>query len=433
MKKIIILLALISFVTVLPTQSSIISDAVKKGIRYNLTEDGKNFVTFGFQTQIFVRYNELNDGIKDAKGTAMNSDFDIALNRNYFPIYADIENFNFFSMFCMTGQPVSSSVGPAAPSKPTFYFYDVWGSYKVIPKAFNLGMGLNMYSGGSRYYSCYSSQTLGADVPNITAPMTISNDNAARHLSIFANGQIGMFDYRIAYIKPFLADGRPYEIVPGVAYDIPTYDMAYSGRFELQFWDKEVPEVCFKTHSWLGAKKVLNFGVGGNYYPQSTVSYTCNNHSYYHDKLHLAADVYFDMPLANESALMCYAGYLYSKFGPNYMQSFGTMDIWGSGIKEPQYGTGDAVLFQIGYVIPKTIINVESKIQPFYTMTYKNFEALNDKIFVHSAGINWYWFGQKVKFTVEYIRRPYITGNTMADYKLDSYKNTVLGRFQFGL
>ncbi len=428
MKKILILLAFMCFVSVIPTQSSIISDAVKKGIRYNLTEDGKNFITFGFATQQFVRYNELNDGIKDAKGEVMKRDFDIALNRNYFPISADIDRFNFFSMFCMTGQPATSTIGPSSPAKPTFYFYDVWGSYKVIPKMFNLGMGLNMYSGGSRYYSCYSSQTLGADVPNITAPMTITNDNAARHLSIFANGQIGMFDYRVAYIKPFIADNRPAVPTPGVAYDLPTYDMAYSGRFELQFFDHEVPEVCFKTHSWLGAKKVFNIGVGGNFYPQTTVSYSLTGDTTYHDKLHLAADAYLDLPLPNESAFMCYAGYLWSDFGPNYMQSFGTMDIWGGGIKEPQYGTGDAVLFQIGYVIPKTIINVESKIQPFYTMTYKNFEALNDKIIVHSGGINWYWYGQKVKFTVEYIRRPYVVGPNV-----DSYKNTVLGRFQFAI
>jgi hypothetical protein len=428
MKRLILFFTLLCLVSIIPARSSIVADAVKKGIRFNLTEDGKNYVTFGFSTQIFLRYNELNNGTKDARGNVMKGDMDIALNRNYFPIYADIERFNFFSMVCMTGQPATSTVGPYSPSKPTFYFYDVWGSYKVIPKVFNLGLGLNMYSGGSRYYSCYSSQTLGADVPNITAPMTITNDNAARHLSIFANGQIGILDYRVSYIKPFLADNRPVSPEPGVAYDIPTYDMAYSGRFELQLWDKEVPEVCFKTHSWLGAKKVLNFGVGGNFYPQSTVSYTCQGQAYYHDKLHLAADVYFDTPLANESALMCYLGYLYSDFGPNYLQSFGTMDIWNGGIKEPQYGTGDAVLFQIGYVIPKSVINVESKIQPFYTMTYKNFEALNDKIVVHSGGINWYWYGQKVKFTVEYIRRPYVVGNNV-----DSYKNAVIGRFQFGL
>ena len=414
---------------------------LKDGIKFNLTEDGKNFAKIGLGSQIWARYTEFNQDVPNKYGDSKSSGFDISLRRTFFSLYTKFDRFTIFSMVGVSSQTDTKSTGAYAGNKNAeFFLYDTWASYRLIDEHLTMGMGLNMYSGLSRYSSATSSKALSADVPFVACPDLLTTAQNARHLGLFATGKFGMFDYRISIVKPFRADNVKYNDDDSpkndIAFDIPADNLGVKGYFTMQLWDKETHEMPFKASTYIGKKKVLNFGIGFDYQPEATITYS-NLHenkdtkkytadSKLNDKLHLAADVFMDLPFKDGSAITFYTGVFKFDYGKNYLLSYGVMDTHSGSIKEPQQGTGFAMNTQIAYLIPsKSAI----KLQPYYTFDLKDYDALNDKALHHNMGMNFFMAGHKAKFGLEYQLRPYF-----ADGKnFDSYKGMGIFKMSFSI
>ena len=406
------------------------NEILKNGIKFNFTEDGKNFAKIGIGAQIWARYTDLNPGTKGADDKPLSNDFDVSLRRTTFSFLTKFDRFTFFSMIGVCSQPNTKSIGKynASGKNAEFFLYDVWGSYNILPKYLTMGMGLNMYNGLSRYSSATSSGSLSADVPTIATTGLLTNYQSARQLGIFATGKFGKFDYRISLAKPFIANTEnATNPNTNCAYETETNNIGFKGYFTYQFWDQESNEMPFTKSTYIGTKKVLNLGLGFDYHPESTTTFQEGTQTDINDKKHFAIDLFMDLPTANNAAITFYAAAFKFDYGPNYLISYGVMDTYGGGIAEPQHGTGNAYNTQIGYLIPNK--NKDAvRIQPYYTFTCRDFDALNNKALHHNIGSNFYFAGHKAKFGLEYQIRPVFDGQN-----LETYKGMIIGKMAFSI
>jgi len=427
------ILLLIFSLTIITSNAAEVSDFMKKGLTYNITDDGTNYIKFSAATQMWVRYSELNSGVVDHLNKPIKNDFDFLLRRNYASINARYDRFSFFIMGAMTTQDVSKSTSPFVTSKTAFFLYDAWGSYQLVDKYLLVGGGLSMWGASSRYNAASSGATLGADVPIFTAPNLLTDNQDARRMGLFFAGSAGIIDYRFAISKPFISNTMPsnFGINDTIRfYDYPNYNWAYSGAITFQFFDKEAPNLPFYTSCYLGDKKVFNIGFGADFHKEAVMRYNNDGSHNISDKLHLSADLFYDRPLANKSAVNLYLGYFLNDFGENYLQSFGISEIWGKGsVTEPQIGSGSVLYSQVGYVLPNNLTLGNGKIQPFATYALKKYKNLNENINQFSAGINYYFYGHKTKFTLEYMNRPEINISN----NIEKYRSTIIGKLQIGI
>jgi hypothetical protein len=434
MKKIYSLILIICLSVSVGYANDAVKDAFKKGIKFNFDESGKNFAKISAGSQLWMRYTELNPGTLDAMGEEIESDIDFLVRRNYFNTLVAMDRLTFFTMFGITSQPATVSLNPGNKA-PSFFVYDAFGSYAFIPEYLTLGFGLNMYGGVSRYHMVSSSSCMGADVPMAPLQNLLTTNQAGRRLNFFAHGRaFEKVTYQANVYKPFVPDEFNPVNTPAVdrAGEYKHYNLGYSGRLEFQLFDKEsAARLPFKASSHLGAKKLLNIGIGGDFLKEGAMSYdpavNTPNSPILHDKIQVAADVFFDTPLKNGAALTAYGLYHYSDFGPNYLHSYGVQSIWGgAAIAEPQNGTGQCAYGQLAYTFPK--FDNGSRFQGFATASYKDFEALEEEIISWTAGVTYFYIGHKVKFTLEYLNRPYLENG-----EVDSYKSQVIGKLQIGI
>jgi hypothetical protein len=130
-----------------------------------------------------------------------------------------------------------------------------------------------------------------------------------------------------------------------------------------------------------------------------------------------AADVFIDMPTQNGGAVTGYLGYFYNFFGPNYLRSFGRMNVskmsddvalpQGPGNSEWAVGTGHIVRGEFGYLLPGN--GLKNRFQPYGAFSMKAFEGLGEASVQFDAGINWLMYGHHLKWTLQYSSRPVYT------------------------
>ncbi len=433
MKKIYSLLLIICLAIGSAQANDNVKNAFKKGLKFDLDESGKNFAKISVGSQLWMRYTELNPGVLDATGKEIDSDVDFLVRRTYLNTLVAFDRLTFFTMFGVTAQPATVSLNPGGQKAPSVFIYDAFGSYAFIPEYLTLGMGLDMYGGVSRHYMISSVASTGVDVAMTPLRNILTNEQFGRRLNVFAHGRIfKKLTYQANAYKPFVPNEFNPVGLPGhnQAGEYKHYNLGYSGRFELQLFDKESSaRLPFRPSSYLGAKKLLNIGIGGGYLPEGTMSYTdvAQSNIELHDKIQFAADIFFDAPLKNGSALTAYGLFHYSDFGPNYLHSFGVQSIWGgAAISEPQDGTGQSAYAQLAYTFPQ--FKDGSKFQGFATASYRDFEALEEAVVNWTAGVTYFYVGHKVKFTLEYLNRPYVVNG-----KVEESKSQIVGKLQIGI
>jgi hypothetical protein len=396
---------------------------LEKGVVYNLSEDGKYAVKLGCSIEFWARYLQLNPGTKDFSNKPINNDLDFVLRRITTSTSIKLDRFLFFSAIGLGSQTISSSISPYTTTKPSIYFYDLFGSYEFVPTYLRIGYGLSLYRGLSRNSSASATRTIGADVPMLACPDVATTEQTGRHLGAFATGNIGLLSYRLIFGKPFVVNGtnRPaYGI--GKAADVPNIHFSYEGYFAFQFFDKENNNMPFVQGTYLGKKKIFNIGAGFYYHPKSTQSINPTGDTVYHNKLHLAVDVFLDLPVANGGALTLYCGAFKFNYGPNYLMNGGTCNVYsttspaGAGIAEPGFGTGNAISSQVAWLFPK-VFGKTAKIQLYYEGDYRFFKALNQPALHHNIGINYFVFGHQLKFTLQEELRPYMINGNMDSHK----------------
>jgi hypothetical protein len=418
-------------------------DHTYKPLTLKLNEDGSKYVRFIMWHQFWLTATENNPGTRDARGNLIDGSegasgawsTDIALRRSRFLAYAQISpralilthwginNQSFINGATGSNGPNSTAIPGNQGKKPQLFLHDAWTEFEIAKDKLYLGTGLLYWNGISRLSSHSTLNFMTLDAPIFNWPNIETTDQFARQFGIYAKGQLGRLDYRVALTKPFANGGTPASIGKGAATNVISEKWATTGYVNWMFWDKENNKLPFYVGSHLGTKKVFNIGAGWYHHSDASFYKSLDDRdSTYQDQMALGADVFLDMPInkAKGSAISVLATYYNYNYGTNYLRNIGILnlhttpatlpDSWaGSGNAQPTIGTGDIFYLQAGYLLPK--LKNGTAFMPYLTLTHKNFERLADPSTQYGLGINYFVTGHNAKITLEYQTRPIYKAN----------------------
>jgi len=415
---------------------------VKKAVRIKLTESGSSFSTFSAGIQMGYRNMEMNPGTKlAATGDAISNHQDVASRRTRFLLFTNIEDR--FYMFINFGS-TNSAYYDNQP-QTNLFIHDFWGKFRIAKNTY-IGGGLHMWSGLSRYTMVGGLMQMSLDFPVTQFPNVNTNNQLNRQYGAFLQGRLGNFDYVFSVNQMMMPKDSKFiksdtEIIDankvGMATNRYVTGFTYKGYVSYSFFEKERLTVPFKIMTYLGKKGTfLNIGAGFNYGADAAgaIANAGDTEVTKYDQLVWSADVFFEKPFANKSALTVYGVYYNANYGPNYLKKVAVMGAFasggtslnGAGIAEFNFGTGDMTYFSIGYLLPKSLWLGGNEIMPYYSNQYRNFDGLSEASLQHDFGLNYFIVGNKVKLTAQYSTRPVYN---KTERTVDEY----LGMFQFQL
>ena len=406
-----------------------------KPLTLKLDEKGSKFLRIITWHQMWVSSTQNNPGTVDINNKAQTNSTDFGIRRSRILLQAQISpRFMIVSHFGLNNQSFSNggsagSLGTGASGtgqggkRPQLYMHDAWTEYAIIPSKLHIGTGLHYWNGVSRMASASTLNFMTLDAPIHNWFNIEATDQFARQLGVYAKGQVGILDYRVAVNKPFAFgvknDGA---IVSPIATNVFTESWSTQGYVAYQFWDKESNVLPFFVGTYLGAKKVLNIGAGFYYHPKATASRpTLTDSVKTHDQTNFGADVYLDMPLKNTKgmALNVYSSFTAHNFGPKYIRNIGILNqhpstsavtstpdaSWaGGGNLQPTLGTGTIWYTQAGLLLPK--LSNGTAFMPYATYTMKNFERIGTPSSQFDLGVNYFINNHNAKVTLQYGSRP---------------------------
>lgn len=357
------------------------------GFKVKFDEEGKKYFRIISWAQIQAGYTQ--------NVPAETNHFNINLRRARILMYAQIsDKFLILTHFGLNSLN-SSNLHPVGKGASSFLFYhDVWAQYNVA-KNHTVGGGLHYFNGVSRLNNQSTLNMMTLDNNRQSWATLGLSDQFARHLGIFAKGNFGGFQYRVAINDAATnnLDTRD----PGIDGDAvyggkrllgsKKAGFAYAGYFDYNFLDKESNFLPYKVGSYLGTKKVLNVGAGFFLHPNGAV--TSDSLGVLSGEMVslFAVDVFYDAPVGeNKGAITAYAVYQFNDYGTNYYHS--------------AYGTGNMLYAHLGYVLPFN--NCKTKFQPYVSFANNTYEAIDADLNVLGAGVNIYMDGHHSKLTLEY-------------------------------
>ncbi|MDZ7880136.1 MAG: porin [Saprospiraceae bacterium] len=420
-----------------------------KPLTVKLNESGSKYVRFIMWHQMWATATQNNPGTLDVNGNDIGGKWtsDVAIRRSRFLAYAQISprflilthwginNQSFINGGANAGSNVTSAGASNAGKRPQLYIHDAWTEFAVQPTKLHVGMGLHYWNGISRLSNNSTLNFMTMDAPIFNWANIELTDQFARQFGIYAKGQINKIDYRFSVNKPFVvgasaaakgsnlaAQAKGKE----VAVNILNEKTAVQGYVNYMAWDKESNVLPFFVGTYLGAKKVLNFGAGFYTHPDATgyrTSGVSNADSITRNRqMVIGADVFLDMPTAKGKGdcINFMLTYYNMNFGQNYIRNIGilnehaaisaaaagsTANSWsGGGNLQPTIGTGSILYGQLGYALPKNKIGHQW--MPYATFTYKKFDRLAEASTQGAVGVNWFINGHNAKITAELATRP---------------------------
>ncbi|MDP4240869.1 MAG: hypothetical protein Q8904_15505 [Bacteroidota bacterium] len=405
-----------------------LEDLFQHEIKLKLNESGSASTKLSFSTQFWGRYTGLNAGSTNKAGDPLTSENEFALRRTRFIMTNNLDDRIIF--YTQLGFNNLNSTS----SKPQLFFHDVWGMFRVVPKSFYIGFGLNGWNGLSRLSNTSSIKTMTLDNPGVNYPNINRTDLEGRQLGIFAKGTAGRVSYRTAIVKPFVYNGLTAQPQANTGYEYPSENLEYKGYIAYHFLDKEYFTTPYMDMTYLGAKKICNLGAGFDIYPQSIAEYDASHNRNLKDRNLFAVDFMFELPMKDNQTVTVYSALYGYDFGSNFLKSSGVMNNWnggtgieGAGNNEFKIGTGNIFYSTLGYLFPKQFLQLPGRLQLFYAFTDKNFKALHPVLFNHDCGANYYVAGQKLKFSFQYSLRPIL--DQSAEH-IASYKSTAIFQIQ---
>lgn len=437
-RNLILLISVLLWATCTNTfaQEAPAEDHTYKPLTLKLNDTGSKYVRFIMWHQFWVTATQNNPGTRDVNGQLIDGtngsnqwSTDIALRRSRFLAYAQvsprvlilthwgINNQSFINGATAPNGPNPTTTASNQGKKPQLFLHDAWTEYRVISQKLYIGAGLHYWNGVSRLSSHSTLNFMTLDAPIFNWHNIEATDQFARQFGIYAKGQLGKLDYRVALNKPFVSGTAPALVAKnGVAVNSFTENYATSGYFNWMFWDKESNVLPFYVGSYLGAKKVLNIGAGW-YHQKGGSLYKTTTDSIFQGHTALGADVFLDMPINKEkgTAVSVLATMYSLNYGQNYLRNIGILNehttvpptatsFAGGGNTQPTIGTGIIGYIQAGYVLPK--LKNGTSFMPYATATYKDFERLKDPSFQWGLGMNYFVTGHNAKITLEYQTRP---------------------------
>ncbi len=370
------------------------TDHSYKPLTMKLNDDGSKYIRFIVWHQIWVETNNLS--IENAKTTITPS-----IRRSRFLMYSQISpRFLILSHIGLNNfNPNNQTSLGNNGDAPQFFLHDAWTEFRVNPSLY-VGGGLHYWNGLTRLASAstLNFMTLDQARPFVHWHALGYTDQFARHLGVYAKGDIGKFDYRISINQPGanpLVSGVSFDKSKAIAYNgtsvpnengDPTGKTILQGYFRYNLWDKESHKLPYEVGTYLGAKKVLGIGAGFFSHPNGAYNTVTNRHV---NVNHFAVDGFLDMPtLDGKGAINTYVSYTKFNFGQNYVGRWA--------------GTGDNVYAQVGYYIKS------AKLMPYIAMQFADYEGhsnpenQNTNMSSTNIGINYYVQGHNAKLTLEW-------------------------------
>ncbi len=427
-----------------------------KPMTLKLNESGSKYIRFLTWHQIWTTGTQNNPGTVDVNGNDISGKwtFDVAIRRSRFLVYSQISpRFLILSHWGINNQSfinggasamgvsAAASPGPSNLGKrPQVYIHDAWTEFAVEQGKLHIGAGLHYWNGVSRLTSNSTLNFMTMDAPIFNWSTIETTDQFARQFGIYAKGQLGKLDYRVALNKPFVNGVAPGATTAFHKDSVVTVNAwnektSIQGYFKYMLWDKESNLLPFVVGTYLGTKKILNFGVGFYHHADATAARirTANPGGVVTDTAKYAhtvigADVFLDMPLdkAKGTAISVLLTYYNMNFGPRYLRNIGILNehtatataaaaangySWsGGGNAQPTIGTGNIVYAQAGYLLPK--LKSGHQVMPYATYTYKDFERIGKASGQFGLGVNYFINGHFAKITAEYATRPVYKLNT---------------------
>lgn len=399
-------------------QNSSSPNSQKKELKQNLNDDGSHYVKATFLNQIWLRYNDNNPG-STIFGYTENETYDIGLRRIRFQFYGQLSDKLFF--YTQVGQ---NNISYSSPRKQGLFFHDAVVEFAIKKEKLSIGSGLTGWGGPSRYSAASIGNLLSLDAPLYQQATNDASDQFLRKFSLYAKGKLGMLDYRLALSKP-MSIQQSDMVVPindNASFSFLPSKMQTSAYFMLQLKDKESNLTPYMKGSYLGTKHILNIGFGFLHQNDAMWSTNTNNDTVLSNLNLLAVDFYYDAPLrsGNGSALTAYASISKNNYGTNYMRNIGAMNpangsnnanvINGGGSAFPTMGTGTTFYTQLGYVVPKSIIE-NGKLQAFTALQYSSFDRQSITMKMYEVGFNWYMPNDYTKISLMLQNRPVFEQN----------------------
>ncbi|MBQ0117518.1 MAG: hypothetical protein KBS98_06350, partial [Flavobacterium sp.] len=216
-------------------------------------EEHTKFIQFSGYVEFWARYSQLNPGsmINEEHKSSVT---DLSLRR----VRAKL-TYKPTDKLLLVLQIGPTNVNFNSKSNTYMDLLDAYAEYK-FSDYFSIGGGKSSWKGLHRF-SSGPMATLLYDMPNFAYANTGVLDQVFRNMNVYAKGQFGQFDYRVAVAQPN----------PTVTSD-PQYNRAvfnklapkkdFSGYFRYAFKETESNFTPFNAGTYVGKKEVLSLGVG---------------------------------------------------------------------------------------------------------------------------------------------------------------------------
>ena len=402
------------------TASTTNNQQLNNELRYNFTEDGTKYIKATFLNQVWLRWNESNPGTT-VNGENKDQTFDIGLRRTRMQLFGQLSDHVFF--YTQFGMNNFNYLTQASGNrKLQAFFHDALGEYKVFKDndKLKIGAGLTITSGLSRFSQPSIGTIMTTDVPVFLQATVDQTDEFARKLSVYARGQLGKLDYRVALSDPFpiQTNGQtPPALGPNATFTTFGHNKQYQGFFIYNIFDKEPHTTPYMAGTYLGDKKVLNIE-SGIIYQKDATWYTNNGTTPSFDNMKLwSVAAFADLPIKNNKfAFSAYAGYFNTDYGKNYIRNNSIMapangtsstnSFSGGGNAYPMFGTGNSIYTQLGLRLPKDMLGKLGTLMPYASFRSSDYDRLSDAVNVYDAGINLLINKHAAKLSINYQLRP---------------------------
>ncbi len=363
-----------------------------KPLKVNLDESGSKYVRFILWHQMWATTNNLaNEGAK--------LQVTPSIRRSRVLAFAQVSpRFLILTHFGLNGlTPGNLTTLGNNGDAPQFFLHGAWTEFKVSKgNSLYMGAGLHYWNGLTRLSSASTLNFMTLDQPRPFAPWHSLGygDQFARHLGVYAKGQLGKLDYRVSINSPSrsaLNAGASYATSSSISYNgvgiddeenQPTGNGVYQGYFRYNLWDAESTKLPYNVGTYLGKKKVFALGTGFYLHPNGAYNNEEGNEEHVNVG-HFAVDAFLDLP-TRFGCLNAYASLMNFNFGENYVGRWA--------------GTGTAIYSQVGTYFKS------SKLMPYLAYQVGDYEGFTENMTSLNAGVNYFINGHNAKLTLEYHR-----------------------------
>jgi hypothetical protein len=353
-------------------------------IQFNENQPDKFLRIIGW-TQFQMNYTP------DVPSGTSNTDFLLRRSRLLF-LGQITKKFLFVSHIGLNSLSASNMDPLGKGASAQLFLHDAWIQYNVLDEL-TVGGGLHYFNGISRLNNQSTLNMMTLDNNRASWATLGLTDQFARHLGVFAKGNLGNLQYQVAVndaLANSLDNNVPNQLearYQGVDSLGAAAQYTYAGYFNYNILDKESNFLPYKVGSYLGAKDVLTVGAGFFYHPNGAVILDANNRTEGEDVSIFAGDIFFEKPVGSKNAaITAYGVYQINNYGTNYLLG--------------PYGTGEMAYGHVGYVIPSD--NQNLRLQPYASYAHNTFDVFSDDRRRIGLGLNAYLSGHHSKLTLEY-------------------------------